>query len=262
MNADSNSDNASKIDRELGEYLDSAPRPEGNAESVGAGVFLRLADRTFGYIVASMAGLYILHLIPRFSMLYSDFVYSSVHTGEFNRIIHDDLSTITFQFFLSLAFFIGGNALQNSLKWGRNLVAYLFILSGLMALNDSLYLVKNGWFDSVCNYRGYTKIFGTDEKITGLAFITLIALAYLTYMKKTVSLVRIMALLNILFTLINIYFIAGLFINLPGAFSAIYLMKEFHFLALMFSAAILLQIWNNGMEFIPALKSFSDKAAN
>lgn len=201
----------------------------------------RLADRTFGYAICSVTVTWVLVLLPQFYAVYAERARYNPDIGMIEVLNLMWTGGIVI-FALLLGFMIGGLALYHSISWAKALLTYLFTLWGLIILWEIRYNIQVGG-PILPDARGIVNL---SIILVAIIFLLLI---YLAYKKKNLLTIRVMALMNIVFTIWNLYLTIAIFIT-----GHVHYLQDRHieYLALVFLAIVILQAVTCFREFVPA----------
>ena len=205
-------------------------------------VHKRLADKTFGYAICSVTATWLLVLMPQFYAVYAELAKSQPTVGiidVFNLMWAGGIVV----FLLTIGFLIGGLALYHSLSWARTFLAYLFTLWGLIILWEIRYSLQRQGL-KLPDARGMIHL------LIIIAAVIFLGLVYFAYQKKNLLTIRIMALINVVFTLWNFYLVIAVFIRGHAAYLP---NRQIEYCSLVFLAVVISQAVICGKEFIPAL---------
>ncbi|MBU1109640.1 MAG: hypothetical protein KKB51_23365 [Candidatus Riflebacteria bacterium] len=197
-----------------------------------------LANRTAGYLISSLAGLFLLlGILPA---LYS--TIKILHSAGMTDITLLESLDKAFSaggiimVFHTLLFLAGGIGMFYSVQWAKPVLSYAFCFTLLTALFEM-------------RYAGL--ITPDAQGLVNIAILVLVVTAAYgvsrLYKKSSLTAIRTLAVLNVILSGLNVIVITKFFWNI-GQFAGD---RHIQYLSLMIFSLILIQTYHLGREFIP-----------
>lgn len=232
------------LEQTLDAFYDADPHPlpqEPFLDRVIAG----LTDKTLGYLISSLAALFLLSFVlPQFYTAFARFEQQNgLDTGLLDVVLKTFCASGSLMILHAIGFFIGGTALFCSIWWARPVLLYLFTYWGLAGLFEIRYALG----------KGMTWDFQTIVMMTaGAGLIVCLAIGYQWLQRSPVTAVRVFSVVNVVLTLVNSVFVMKFFYSLSPIPSD----RHIQYLSLNVFAVIVLQMYYLGSSFFPAWKGF------
>ncbi len=232
--------NEDKLNNDFKDYLDADAPATPDICIVSETVYERLFDMTFGYLISSVSAFFfLLILMPVFFILYAMISAGNGKPPELSEILVILNPGWLIGLILTIGFFTGGVALFNSMRAGRVLLKYLFMVWGLIMLFELKYFMDRA------SWPGFDK-FLMPAFIVFLIFV-LIYMIYRSYRNKDVGL---MLYFNVGAITVNLIMIVRHFISFRSPVAD----RHIQYLSMFFIAAILMQTIEAAKTFFPFVK--------
>lgn len=226
---------------EIEELCDSIPAPEGEFfRRIQEGVF----DKTLGFLISSLAGLFFLTFVIPLALTTLQHLQNLGHQNAgLLEALHKSFGPGgTLMICFAGLFFAGGIGLFSSARWASPLLQYSFCYLGLTMLYEIRYA---------------SVMLSATQGFVGGGFLGMavfsIAVALFYYRRKlfgSLAALKVLSILAILVTAINLAVIAGFFWNIGPITGD----RHVHYLSLTIFAVVLLQTYHLGKSFIPLYK--------
>ncbi|MEZ7891915.1 MAG: hypothetical protein QMC67_09210 [Candidatus Wallbacteria bacterium] len=256
-------------------------------------LYIRLADKTFGYVITSFVSILVLfYILPAFYKVYDGMYMVKKHLPSFYEALEEMFPGPGGFMLMALmsAFYIGGLGLFHSQRWARIVLIYAFATWGLIILFeynryvksliytampvlpfiliagafilikwDLARLIKTAAYGFLAFLVFCFWIWSSRENmqtvirdismvfLVSSPYIIICGFAYLIYQAQKAAIIRMMSIINCLFTITNIYCVFRVCFETPAKISDHHIV----YLSIFFAAVILVQSFICGREFIP-----------
>ncbi len=211
-------------------YVDDMEKksPAGGSRFVSEIVYQKFFDVTFGYLISSTAGLFFLMaLLPVFYTVHDGIIRSLNNSAPIGEIFSALGIGWFIILFIATGFFTGGVALFNSMRIGKPILKYMFILSAFIIIFEIRYSICHSGiisFESVLFFMSLL-----------LCVAMIFALAAVSYKNHSI---KIMLFLNYGLVIFNSIMIVRYFISFNSLAMSD---RHVHYLTLLFITAIFMQ---------------------